>query len=131
MLPLEERYMPSAGTRRQVNALEMGENSASNNGGTFRDVGSAQSSLARFQGDATGDDDDDDEVDADAINSDLDDPDEMGEENNEEETDQVMLCTYDKVARVKNKWKCTLKDGILRVDGNEYVFHKGQGEFEW
>ena len=66
-----------------------------------------------------GDDDDEDEVDEDAINSDLDDPDEVGEENNEEETDQVMLCTYDKVARVKNKWKCTLKDGILRVDGSE------------
>ncbi|TPR11089.1 short chain dehydrogenase family protein [Aspergillus niger] len=44
---------------------------------------------------------------------------------------QVMLCTYDKVQRVKNKWKCTLKDGILTTGGKEYVFHKGQGEFEW
>jgi transcription initiation factor TFIIA large subunit len=103
----------------QVHALEIGEGSGSSTGGTWRDIGSARSSLARAQGDATGDDDDDDEVDEDAINSDLDDPDEPGEENNEEETDQVMLCTYDKVARVKNKWKCTLKDGILRVDGSE------------
>jgi transcription initiation factor TFIIA large subunit len=119
MLPLEERYMPTAAVRRQVHALEIGEGSGSSTGGTWRDIGSARSSLARAQGDATGDDDDDDEVDEDAINSDLDDPDEPGEENNEEETDQVMLCTYDKVARVKNKWKCTLKDGILRVDGSE------------
>jgi transcription initiation factor TFIIA large subunit len=119
MLPLEERYMPSAEVRRQVHALEIGDSSGSSNGGTIPDVGSAQSSLARAQGDAAGDDDDDEEVDEDAINSDLDDPDEVGEENNEEETDQVMLCTYDKVARVKNKWKCTLKDGILRVDGSE------------
>jgi transcription initiation factor TFIIA large subunit len=74
------------------------------------------STLSRAQGDAA----DDDEVDEDAINSDLDDPDELDDANQEEESVQeVMLCTYDKVQRVKNKWKCTLKDGILRVDGNE------------
>ena len=118
MVPLEERYTPSAGVRQQVHALEKGESSAPGNVGAVRDLGSAQSSLVRSQADAAGDDDDD-EVDEDAINSDLDDPEEAGEENNEEETDQVMFCTYDKVARVKNKWKCTLKDGILRVDGSE------------
>jgi transcription initiation factor TFIIA large subunit len=30
-----------------------------------------------------------------------------------------MLCTYDKVQRVKNKWKCTLKDGILTTNKKE------------
>ena len=95
------------------------------------------SSLQRAQGDAAGDDDDDDdgdddEEDEDAINSELDDPEEAEDDvNNEDSTDQVMLCTYDKVQRVKNKWKCTLKDGILRVDGSEILFHKGSGEFEW
>ena len=75
-------------------------------------------SVTRAQGDAG----DDDEVDdADAINSDLDDPDDLNgiNEEDEEEGGKVMLCTYDKVQRVKNKWKCTLKDGILRIDGNE------------
>jgi len=90
-----------------------------------------------------GDDDDDDkdmlkskiEADEDAINSDLDDSDD--ELDNPEEEDQegpvgeTILCTYDKVQRVKNKWKCTLKDGILTTSGREYVFHKAQGEFEW
>ncbi|PCD46092.1 hypothetical protein AU210_001505 [Fusarium oxysporum f. sp. radicis-cucumerinum] len=33
--------------------------------------------------------------------------------------------------RVKNKWKCTLKDGVLTVNGKEYVFHKATGEYEW
>lgn len=42
-----------------------------------------------------------------------------------------ILCTYDKVQRVKNKWKCTLKDGVMSVGGKEWVFHKGMGEFEW
>ena len=81
------------------------------------------SSLGRAQGDAPGDDDEDEdrqEDDENAINSDLDDPeDDNALGDTDEVTDQVMLCTYDKVQRVKNKWKCTLKDGILRVDNNE------------
>ncbi|KAJ5126791.1 Transcription factor IIA alpha/beta subunit [Penicillium atrosanguineum] len=73
------------------------------------------------------------EEDEDAINSDLDDPDDLiaDDHDADESEGQVMLCTYDKVQRVKNKWKCTLKDGILTTGGREYVFHKGQGEFEW
>jgi len=71
------------------------------------------------------DDDDDksgikDEGDEDAINSDLDD-DEDETANADEDDDDVdsMLCTYDKVQRVKNKWKCTLKDGVLSAKGKE------------
>ncbi|OJJ74308.1 hypothetical protein ASPBRDRAFT_63004 [Aspergillus brasiliensis CBS 101740] len=85
------------------------------------------------QFDGPGGDDERDEDDEDAINSDLDDPDDLVAEDHDAEdaVGQVMLCTYDKVQRVKNKWKCTLKDGILTTGGKEYVFHKGQGEFEW
>jgi len=76
----------------------------------------ASSSLPRAQGDAAGDD----EEDEDAINSDLDDPDELdGANEGDDDVTNVMLCTYDKVQRVKNKWKCTLKDGVLKVDGAE------------
>jgi transcription initiation factor TFIIA large subunit len=53
-----------------------------------------------------GGDDDDDIDDEDAINSDLDDPE---DEHDEDEVDDeglghIMLCMYDKVQRVKNKW---------------------------
>jgi transcription initiation factor TFIIA large subunit len=66
-------------------------------------------------------DDDADGEDEDAINSDLDDPDDLIAEDHEgeEAVGQVMLCTYDKVQRVKNKWKCTLKDGILTTGRKE------------
>ncbi|KAI0109265.1 transcription factor IIA, alpha/beta subunit [Nemania sp. FL0031] len=77
-------------------------------------------------------DEDDGDTDEDAINSDLDDPDDNVEENDDdEEGGQIMLCMYDKVQRVKNKWKCVLKDGVLNVNGKDYVFHKATGEFEW
>ena len=73
------------------------------------------------------------EEDEDAINSDLDDTDDgLNDNDDEEDTNtQIMLCMYDKVQRTKNKWKCTLKDGVLTVGGKEYVFQKGTGEFEW
>lgn len=53
-----------------------------------------------------GGDDDDDIDDEDAINSDLDDPE---DEHDDDEVDDeglghIMLCMYDKVQRVKNKW---------------------------
>ncbi|KAH0548001.1 hypothetical protein GP486_008257, partial [Trichoglossum hirsutum] len=59
--------------------------------------------------------------DEDAINSDLDDPDDdLDEEDGEDDSmSQIMLCTYDKVQRVKNKWKCVLKDGVLTINGKE------------
>ena len=101
MIPLQEHPR-----RRQRQAKPMDANQSSD-------------LLARAQGDAAADSDDGIKEE-DAINSDLDDPDDAaGDEDNEENTDQVMLCTYDKVQRVKNKWKCTLKDGILKVDGTE------------
>ena len=59
----------------------------------------------------------------DAINSDLDDPeDDLNDgDNSDDDMIDYMLCTYDKVQRVKNKWKCTLKDGILTTNKKEYV----------
>lgn len=73
------------------------------------------------------------ELDEDAINSDLDDPDDglNDEEDDDEGMGHIMLCMYDKVQRVKNKWKCVMKDGVLTVNGKEYVFHKASGEYEW
>jgi len=75
-----------------------------------------------------------DEEDEDAINSDLDDSDDDGQGPMGDDDDDMgdsILCTYDKTQRVKNKWKCTLKDGVMSVQGKEWVFHRGTGEFEW
>jgi transcription initiation factor TFIIA large subunit len=116
MLPLDERYMPSAGTKRRVEALFSTDEEIY----PGRVPAPPHNSLSKVQGDAQGDDDGDEkDLDEDAINSDLDDPDDAGGDPEDETVEQVMLCTYDKVQRVKNKWKCTLKDGILRVANKE------------
>lgn len=70
---------------------------------------------------------------SDAINSDLDDSDSEQEDGVDAEgtVKDIVFCTYDKVARVKNKWKCVLKDGMIHVNGKDYLFSKCTGEFEW
>ncbi|KAJ6499076.1 transcription factor IIA alpha/beta subunit [Mycena sanguinolenta] len=72
-------------------------------------------------------------VDSEAINSDLDDSD-TEEEDLEDgagvHTD-IVFCTYDKVARVKSKWKCILKDGMIHANGKDYLFSRCTGEFDW
>ncbi|TAQ86380.1 hypothetical protein B7494_g5304 [Chlorociboria aeruginascens] len=80
------------------------------------------------QTDGPGSDDDlkdgvkDVNLDEDAINSDLDDPDDgqNDEEDDDESMGHIMLCM-----------KCVMKDGVLTVNGKEYVFHKASGEYEW
>lgn len=85
------------------------------------------------------DDDDDDEDDenlfndSDDINLDLDDDlesDKSDDEDNEQDG-HIMLCLYDKVQRIKNKWKCSLKEGIASINGKDYTFQKATGESEW
>ncbi|GMG39205.1 unnamed protein product [Ambrosiozyma monospora] len=84
-------------------------------------------------------DEDDDQgsdlgVDSDEINSDLDDPDDDDKEDEEDNDDpetNIMLCLYDRVQRVKNKWKCNLKDGVANIEGKDYTFQKATGDSEW
>ena len=66
----------------------------------------------------------------DSLGSDLDDED---EEETEELNDQkcLVLCQYDKVTRIKTKWRASLKDGIMHLNGTDYAFHRANGEFEW
>ncbi|KNE72548.1 hypothetical protein AMAG_16991 [Allomyces macrogynus ATCC 38327] len=72
-----------------------------------------------------------DEDDEDAINSDLDDDDDDDEPLGEGEVENMMLCQYERVNRTKNKWKCVLRDGIVQVDGKDYVFSRITGDFQF
>ena len=48
------------------------------------------------------------------------------DEDNDEEIglDHTILCLFDKVTRVKNKWKCSFKDGVVMVNGKDFLFTK-------
>ncbi|XP_051908321.1 transcription initiation factor IIA subunit 1 [Hippocampus zosterae] len=47
------------------------------------------------------------------------------------DTENVVVCQYDKIHRSKNKWKFHLKDGIMNLNGRDYVFSKAIGDAEW
>lgn len=70
-------------------------------------------------------------ADDDEIGSDLDDSDDEDFDGALEGDGDMILCLYDKVQRVRNKWKCVLKDGIASIDGRDYVFSKLGSELEW
>jgi hypothetical protein len=69
----------------------------------------------------------------DTIGSDLDDSEEEGHIDSEDEDEDMplMLCSYDKVHRTKNKWRANFSNGVVCINGREWVFEKGNGEYEW
>lgn len=104
------------------------------------DVAGAAGSGAQGGAEATTKVDDDDAAagqkrkrisDDDEIGSDLDDSDDEDLDGADGDNEDMVLCLYDKVQRVKNKWKCVLKDGVASIDGRDYLFAKCNGEFEW
>jgi len=60
-----------------------------------------------------------------------------GDDNSDEEacdlfdTENVVVCQYDKISRARNKWKFLLKDGVMNLNGRDYVFQKAHGEADW
>ena len=63
--------------------------------------------------------------------------DDLSADDDEDESEQVpqtqdlVFALFDKVTRTKNKWKCSLKYGMMLLNGKDYVFNRANGEFEW
>jgi transcription initiation factor TFIIA large subunit len=85
---------------------------------THRGAANNRSATGLPQVDGPDDDVKDEEFDEDAINSDLDDPDDVhdDDEEDEESSGHMMLCMYDKVQRVKNKWWALSVAPFLIID---------------
>ncbi|XP_063047130.1 TFIIA-alpha and beta-like factor isoform X2 [Engraulis encrasicolus] len=47
------------------------------------------------------------------------------------DTENVVVCLYEKIHRSKNNWKFTLRDGVMTYGGKDYVFSRAIGEAEW
>ena len=114
LTPLDERYSRKQRTRGARHTPHPDEVSSSSHSAHGQSRAAAPPS--RFDGG-----DDNDETDEDAINSALDDSEEEIDDGTvgEEYEGDTIICLYDKVQRVKNKWKCTLKDGVVNADGKE------------
>jgi len=69
----------------------------------------------------------DDEV----LSSDTDDTEEGGDNDSDSKSLNLILAQFEKVARTKSKWKCTLKEGVMTLDNRDILFGRGTGEFNW
>uniref|UniRef100_A0A0V0G861 Putative transcription initiation factor iia subunit 1 isoform 2 n=1 Tax=Triatoma dimidiata TaxID=72491 RepID=A0A0V0G861_TRIDM len=78
-------------------------------------------------------DEENDDLDGGAEEEPLNSGDDVSEEDPSEmfETDNVVVCQYDKITRTRNKWKFYLKDGIMNLGGKDYIFQKSNGDAEW
>ncbi|XP_065845142.1 transcription initiation factor IIA subunit 1-like [Oscarella lobularis] len=47
------------------------------------------------------------------------------------DTENVVVCQFERVGRMRNRWKFQLKDGIMNLEGKDYIFHKASGEADW
>jgi len=47
------------------------------------------------------------------------------------DTENVVVCQYDKIHRTKCRWKFNLKVGIMNLNGKDHVFQKATGEANW
>lgn len=111
MLPLKKRTpVAPIKKRKDVSVGNSGSNAGSHP--VPNDLSSSHAPAQFDGGDEDDDSDDkanvlkDEDLDEDAINSDLDDPDDElnDDEDDDEAMGHIMLCMYDKVQRVKNKW---------------------------
>lgn len=90
-----------------------------------------------FDNDDNDDENDEDQNDDDAEQGEEEEPlnsaDDVSEEDPTElfDAENVVVCQYDKINRNKNKWKFHLKDGIMNLNGKDYVFQKANGDAEW
>uniref|UniRef100_G1PZQ5 General transcription factor IIA subunit 1 n=1 Tax=Myotis lucifugus TaxID=59463 RepID=G1PZQ5_MYOLU len=59
--------------------------------------------------------------------------DDLSDEEGQEvfDTEHVVVCQFEKVFRNKNKWRFLLKDGIMNLNGRDYIFAKAVGDAEW
>lgn len=59
------------------------------------------------------------------------DDDVSGEDSDGMETDNVIVCQYEKVMRRANRWRFALKSGVVKLNGEDFVFGKAFGSGEW
>ncbi|KAG5831356.1 hypothetical protein ANANG_G00302890 [Anguilla anguilla] len=102
------------------------------NAEALRSLQEGEGSTAGGSSDSCSDDADglaEEEVEEDPLNS----GDDVSEQDVPDlfDTDNVVVCQYDKIHRSKNRWKFYLKDGVMCFCGKDYVFSKAVGEAEW
>lgn len=65
------------------------------------------------------------------LNSGDDEEDAIGENEPLDDIENIVVCQYAKVHRKGAHWKVRLTQGIMNIDGKDYVFSRMDGEADW
>ncbi|XP_057957616.1 uncharacterized protein LOC131150724 isoform X11 [Malania oleifera] len=65
------------------------------------------------------------------LNEDDDELDDLEQANEEPSINDLVLAQFEKVSRTKSKWKCVLRDGMMRLNDKDILFTKANGEFDF
>lgn len=68
---------------------------------------------------------------SDELGSDLDDPTDSVNEMDGDAIRDLILCQYEKVHRVRARWRCILRAGIVHLGRRDYCFSKANTDFDW
>lgn len=67
----------------------------------------------------------------DELGSDLDDEDDLNDEVDDENISDLILCQYEKISRVRTRWRGVLRAGIIHVRGADFAFSRATTDFDW
>ncbi len=57
--------------------------------------------------------------------------DEHDDNDDEEEVENLLIGQFDKVNKMKNRWKVSMKDCVFHINGRDFLFKKCTAEFFW
>ncbi|VUZ49591.1 unnamed protein product [Hymenolepis diminuta] len=79
------------------------------------------------------DDDDDDEEEEEEEDEPLGSGDDVSDEDSEElfQSENLVVCQYDRVSRCRSKWRFWLHDGVMKIRGRDRLFQKMIVETDW
>lgn len=66
-----------------------------------------------------------------SLNSDDDPIEEDATDEDKFKAENMIICQFDKVSHLRNKWKFEFSDGIMYINGKGYVFKKCSGAASW
>lgn len=67
----------------------------------------------------------------DELGSDLDDEEDDLNGGDDENINDLILCQYEKINRVRTRWRGVLRAGIVHIENADYCFSRANTDFDW
>lgn len=127
MQRLQQQTQVNTQTKPQQPRQQTQEQSSRTDDSTLPVKPASNSDIPQYDG---ADDQNEDDTE---LRSDLDDTDDdvLNGEDREDDCPNFILCQYERVQRTRERWRCTLKAGVMHIGNCDFAFNKATTEFRW